>query len=163
MKICSLQNLSTSELFAAYVAVLKELRQRKIVRSTNNPAADYAEFLVSKALSLTLLTKSTTGFDAIGKNGKRYEIKGRRNTEHNKSRQLSVFRRMDRRHFDYLAGVLFEEDFGVQRACLVPFRVVKHLATYKKHVNGWILHLRDSVWDHPDVEDITRRLRRAQV
>lgn len=153
---------SVPQLFATYVGVLKELRRRNITRSTNNLAADYAEFLVSRALGLTLLTRSTAGFDAIDKNGKRYEIKSRRITAHNKSRQLSVLRGMKKRHFDYLIGVLFAEDFTIQRVCLVPFRVVNQLSTYRKHVNGWIFHLRDIVWKHPGVKDITRQVRSQQ-
>jgi hypothetical protein len=43
------------------------------------------------------------------------------------SRQLSVIRGLDN-HFDYLAGELFETDFRVCRACLIPCGVVKLLA-----------------------------------
>ena len=162
MPLSQLQSATPSELLALYIAVLKELRRRKVVRSTNNPVADYAEFLVSRAMELKLATKSTIGYDATDAMGKRYEIKSRRITAHNKSRQLSVIRGLDNHHFDYLAGILFAEDFALQRACLVPFEVVKKEADYREHVNGWILHLRESLWELPGVRDITTSIRAAQ-
>lgn len=163
MPLSQLQSATPSELLALYVAVLKELRHRKVVRSTNNPVADYAEFLLSGAMGLKLAAKSTTGYDALDTNGKRYEIKSRRITAHNKSRQLSVIRGLDKGHFDYLAGILFAEDFTVQRACLVPFEVVKKEADYREHINGWVLHLRDSIWELPGVRDITTSVKARQT
>ena len=117
-----LLSLSVKELLSLYAHSLEELRRRGAVRSTNNPAADYAEFLVSKALGLSVAGKSNSGFDATGPDGSRYQIKARRITRHNSSRQLSFIRGLgeDKRPFDHLAGVLFNEDFSVLRACLVP-------------------------------------------
>jgi hypothetical protein len=151
----NLKTYSTQELLALFSRVLAELRQRGTIRSTNNPVADYAEYLVAQAFSLTLAQKSTTGYDAVDAFGHRYEIKGRRLTKDNRSRQLSAIRMLDRQHFSYLAGVLFHEDFSVHRACLIPYETVKQIAVYRSHVNGWILHLRDNVWEIHDVKDIT--------
>ncbi len=161
MNCADLRRAELTDLFALYAAVLEELRRRQVIRSTNNPAADYAEFLVVKALGLHLAPKSTTGYDATDPNGKRYEIKGRRLTAHNKSRQLSAIRGLPEHHFAYLAGVLFAEDFSVLRACLVPVDMVEKEATYRKHIDGWILHLRDALWDRPGVQDITERVKAA--
>src|SRR5262249_37444988 len=83
-----LTKLTSAELLALFDGVLVELRARDLVRSSNNPVADYAESLVARALGLRLETKSTTGYDAIGQDGLKYEIKGRRPTPANKSRQL---------------------------------------------------------------------------
>jgi hypothetical protein len=57
-----------------------------------------------------------------------------------------------------LAGVLFKEDFSFERACLVPFDVVKGLAAYDEHVNAHILHLEDEVWTAPAVVDISQKV-----
>jgi hypothetical protein len=62
-----------------------------------------------------------------------------------------------------LAGVLFAEDFSVLRGCLIPYKTVKELAVFRLHVNAWILHLRDSVWSVPEVQDITDRLKAVQL
>jgi hypothetical protein len=156
-----LESLSASDLLAQYVAIMNELRRREILRSSNNPVADYAELLVSRALGLELVTKSTAGYDAVAPDGTRYEIKGRRPTTHNRSRQLSAIRNLDSDHFHFLAGVLFNEDFSVARACLVPLAVVKEKAAYRAHTRASILHLNDSLWLHSDVRDIMAEVQGA--
>ncbi len=163
MKLESLQSAKSQHLLNLYSIVLKELLNRGLIRSTNNPASGYAEFLAAKALNLHLAPNSTTGYDARDSHGKRYEIKARRLTSHNKSRQLSVIRGLDRRHFDFLVGVLFGDDFAVMRACVVPRTVVEKEARYRQHVNGWILHLRDRVWEQRGVRDVTKALREATI
>ena len=157
------QTKTTRELLSMFSEVMQELRQRGAVRTANNPVADYAESLVSRALDLELMPGSHRGCDAKDSSGKRYEIKGRRVTRHNTSTQLGVVRGLDNCHFDYLAGVLFDEDFNVSKACLIPHSQVSELARHRKHINGWILFLRPSVWDQPGVVDITRTVQRAQA
>jgi len=158
----NLTTYSSQELLDLFSQVLVELRRRGTIRSTNNPVADYAEYLVAEALSLTLAPKSTTGYDAVDAQGRRYEIKGRRPTDGNKSRQLSAIRGLEQQHFSYLAGVLIRENFSVHRACLIPVGIVKQIAVYRSHVNAWIIHLRDSVWEIDGVEDITQPVLEAQ-
>ena len=151
------------ELFSVYAAVMDELKRRKITRTGNNPAADYAEWLVAKHLQLTLSTKSNAGHDATGAVGIRYEIKCRRLSPSNGSRQLSPFRSLTEHHFDFLVGVLFRPNFRVEKACIVPWETVRDLATHRKHVNGHVLFLRDALWNTPNVEDITLDLQSAQL
>lgn len=138
-----------------YAGVMGILRERGVVRSANGPVADYAEGLVARALSLTPLPRSTKGCDALDAHGKRYEIKSRRVTKQNKSSQLSFIRNLDACHFDYLVGVLFDEDFAVRRACVIPHSVSLAVARYNQHVNGSILHLRPTLWERAEVRDVT--------
>jgi hypothetical protein len=152
---------STRQLLNTFSDVLEELRQRKIMRTANNPVADYAEFLVAKALDLTLLENSTAGHDAVDDSGKRFEIKSRRIRPGATSVQLSALRGLDARKFDVLAAVLFSDRFEVERACLIPFDVVKARAAYVAHVNAWNLILRPSLWNATGVEDFTEIVRRA--
>lgn len=151
------------ELLSVYGAVMNELKRRKIIRTANNPAADYAEWLVAKHLELTLSTKSNTGHDATDAEGNRYEIKCRRLSPSNGSGQLSPFRGLAENHFDFLVGVLFNSSFRVEKACIVPWQTVRDLATHRKHVNGHVLFLRDALWKAPNVEDITLDLQMAQL
>jgi hypothetical protein len=154
--------LTDRELLALYVRILESLRVRGIVRSKNNPVADIAEILCMRALNLTLAPKSTTGYDAKDPDGQRIEIKARRITKENPSRQLSAIRGLDKRHFDYLAGVLFNDDFSVLRGSLIPYEVVKQYATHNLHTNSHRFLLRDSVWSRPGVQDITQLLKKAE-
>lgn len=158
----NVQDLATHELFVLFAGVLDELRRRDIIRSTNNPVADYAEHLVTRSLSLTLAPKSTTGYDATDSTDRRYQIKARRLTRHNDSTQLSAIRSLDAQHFSHLAGVLFNEDFSVHRACVIPYDLVRQLATYRAHVNAHILHLQGNVWSKPGVVDITQPMLETQ-
>ena len=155
METDDLNQMAVADLLRLFSRVLDELRSRGVVRSTNNPVADYAEYLVIKALDLRAAPKSTKGYDAVDAEERKYEVKARRLTENNKSRMLSAIRDLEDRHFDFLAGVLFNEDFSFNKACLIPFGVVKTEAVYRKHVNAHILMLRDPIWEREGVVDIS--------
>lgn len=157
-----LKSLQVSDLFELHGQILSELRRRGVVRSTNNPIADYAEYLCARALSLKVAAKSTKGFDAVCPAGKRYEIKARRVTSLNKSRELSAIRGLDPQQFDYLIGILFREDFRVWKACVIPHSVVKDHAAWSDHTNAWRFHLRDTLWSIPGVLDLTGQIQEAQ-
>ncbi len=147
-----------SGLLALYGDIPQELVRRKVCRSTNNPAADLAESLVVEALGLSRATKSTKGYDAVDTSGRRYEIKSRRVTRQNPSRLLSVIRDLKARHFHFLAGVLFREDFSFDKACLIPFDIVLRRSKYKDHVNGHLLELKDDLWQVAGVTDISPKV-----
>ena len=128
----TLDQESVQGLLKTYSETLKELRKRNLIRSANNPVADIAETLVALALKLELTRGSTAGHDAKDSHGVRYEIKGRRITKENKSRQLSFIRGLDEDHFDFLVGVLFDENFFIMKACIIPKSTVLKLAKYVK-------------------------------
>lgn len=151
-------------LLVSYVDLLDELQRRKIIRSKNNPVADLAELLVINALGLSLARKSTRGFDATDSRGNRYEIKGRRLTAQNKSRQLSFIRGLKDRKmpFDYLAGILFNDDFSVLRGCIIPVKIILSVSRHRERENAWRLVLHDSLWKLRGVIDITAKLKAAE-
>jgi hypothetical protein len=158
----ALDELETLNLLGLYADILTELYERGVVRSVNNPAADYAEFLVAKALSLTPSPKSTKGFDAIDESGRKYEIKSRRQTRRSRPTRFSAIRGLEEDHFDYLVAVLFEESFLVYRAIVLPQDYVALKAYRQEHVNAWILPISDELWNAPVGRDITAELRRLQ-
>jgi hypothetical protein len=155
-------NFKDGELLLAYASLMEELRSRGIVRSSNNPVADFTEFLVARALGLALESKSAAGHDATDTSGVRYQIKGRRPTEHNKSVQLGIMRNLSARPFDVLAAVVYSPIFSVSYAGLIPIEVVRELGHFSKHSNGQVFHFRRSVLDDPRVTDITSRLSATQ-
>jgi hypothetical protein len=139
---------------------MDELIRRGVIRSRNNPVADYAEWLTSGALGLRLEAKSNKGFDALDpRTATRYQIKGRRITLENKSRQLGVIRDLDAHHFDKLIGVVFTGGFSVKEGYIISYRGVKKHAKYNEHQRGHVLHLDQSVISDPAVEDITEQIR----
>ena len=60
-----------------------------------------------------------------------------------------------------LAGVIFDDNFRVIRAALIPLDVVKLRATYVAHTNSSKVMLRDEVWNELDVEDVTAKIQAA--
>lgn len=154
-----LAGLHPLELLALHARVADELRARGITRSSNNPTGDLAEYIFCKAFGWTQAGNSSANIDAIGSDGTKYQIKGRRVTRYNKSRQLSAIRDLAGAHFDYLAGVLFAEDYSLLRAAIIPRAVAVERASFVERTNSHRFILRDDVWDAPGVRDVTMELR----
>jgi len=154
-----LSQMAPPQLLALHARVSDELRLRGITRSSNNPTGDLAEYLFCKAFGWTQADNSRANIDALGPDGTRYQIKGRRMTRFNKSRQLSAIRDLEGAHFDLLAGVLFSEDYVVLRAAIIPRAAVVAHSVFVKRTNSHKFHLRDDVWQAPDVIDVTSKLR----
>lgn len=150
---CELSIMTEMELLQLQASVIDELKARGVVRTKNNPIGDYTEWLVAKSLGLELAPNSKAGFDATDDNGVRYQIKARRITLENRSRQLSPIRKYEDKDFDYLAAVVFDQDYSILDAVIVPHEVVGEYARYKDHVNGHILHLRGAILEDTRVKD----------
>jgi hypothetical protein len=152
-------SLSAKELLIFHAKISDELRNRGITRSANNPTGDLAEYLFCKAFDWVQSGNSSPNVDATGKDGTLYQIKGRRLTRLSKSRQLSAIRDFAGRHFDFLAAILFTEEYAVFRAALVPYAVVEQRAKFVAHTNSHKFILHDDVWKAPGVQDVTERIR----
>jgi len=153
-----LREQSIQELLQLHAAILDELKRRKVVRTKNNPVGDYTEWLVSKSLGLELTNNSAAGYDGIDPDGRRIQIKGRRITPSNKSRQLSAIRKLAEKQFDDLAAVIFDENYQIVDAVLIPHEVIDEYASYREHVNAHIVHLRGAILSDPRVKDIRKFL-----
>jgi hypothetical protein len=141
-----LKNLEKRDLLQLYGRLMEELRQRELIRSSNNPVSDYAEKIVCEKLKLSIQGKSSKGYDAIDeKSGIKYQIKARRLTSHNKSRQLGVIRNIDQKLFDYLIAVIFDESFKPIEIWRIPRETIPKYARYSQHQNGHILVLAGKV------------------
>jgi hypothetical protein len=134
-----LRSLTDREVFATWVAAMTELRRRGIIRSDNTPTGDYAEWLVASRLGLVLEANSQSGYDAIGPDGVRYQIKARRLATTKSSRQLSTIRNLDKDPFDMPIAVIFGPAFEVLECWQIPIKVVREHTTYRAHVNGHTL------------------------
>jgi hypothetical protein len=76
---------------------------------------------------------------------------------------MSAIRDLPGSHFDVLAGVLFNEDYTVMRAALIPHAVALERATFVERTNSRRFLLRDDVWNAPGVRDVTAELRAVSV
>lgn len=147
---------STAELLKMHAAIMETLRDRKILRSANNPTGDLAEYLFCTAFGWEQEDNSKKSYDATDAAGIKYQIKGRRIHQRNKSRQLSAIRDLD--GFDVLAVVLFDDDYKITRAALIPSARISEGSTYIAHTNSYRFMARDAVWSLGDVVDVTEKL-----
>ena len=150
----NLKERSIKELLQLQAAATNELKKRDVVRTQNNPLGDYTEWLVAKAMGLELAANSKAGYDGIDPTGIRIQIKGRRITQQNKSRQLSAIRKYDEKDFDALVAVIFDENFDIVDAVLVPHELVGKYASYREHVNAHILFIKEPLLSDPAVKCI---------
>lgn len=147
--------LTDRQLLELHCTVMDAMRKRGVIRSSNNPVGDYTETLVARALNATLAVGSQAGFDAVGQDGTRYQIKGRRLTAANKSTQLSALRNLASGPFDQLAAVVFNSNLHVKYAALIPLDVVQKLGRYRAHTNSHTLYFRRSLFEEPGVINVT--------
>ena len=120
-----LSGMNREELFSLYANLIEELLNRKYVCTSNNPVADYGEYVASKKLRAKLVNNSQAGYDAVDSKKKRYQIKARRQTERNKSTQLGVIRNIDDKPFDFLVAVIFNSDFSINAMWKFPISIIK--------------------------------------
>ena len=154
-----LSTLRPAQLLQLHAQLGDELRGRGILRSANNPTGDLAEYLFCKGFGWKQAENSSPNVDAISEaDGSRYQIKGRRVTRHNKSRQLSAIRDFAGRNFDFLACVLFTEEYCVLRAAIIPYPIVEQRAKFIKRTNSHKFVLHDDVWNAAGVRDVTQQL-----
>lgn len=141
-----LSSLPEKKLLNLHSAIMKELQERQVVRTSNSPVGDYAEWLVAKKLHYTLATSSNSGFDATDANNKRIQIKCRRIKELTNSKQLGIIRNINDNPFDVLVAIIFNEYYDVVEAYELPIEIVKKYAKYSEHQKGYILQLRGQIY-----------------
>jgi hypothetical protein len=154
----NLRELSIGELLALSRQVPAELQKRKVVRTTNAPTGDYAEWLVQRATGGTLAPNSKRCWDLETPDGMHLQIKARVvvDPRNRGQRQLSPFRSWD---FDAAVIVLFDDEFNVWRAARLPVAELKARARFAKHVNGNLIFASEGLLEKGD--DWTARLQAA--
>lgn len=145
-------------LLRLYSEILETLKARGTIRTNNAPIADYAEHLFCNAFGWEQEANSKAGYDAVSTSGERFQVKSRRLTPGNVSRQLGAIRRLDKNPFDQLAVVLFDQYFSVKRAAFVPIEIVQELAKLDNHTKSYKFFLRDHIWELAGVLDVTEKL-----
>lgn len=159
-----LPTASATTFLQLQAAAVEELRRRGLARTANAPLGDYAEHLFAKAFCWELTVNSAMSYDAKDNQGTRYQIKARRLRNNVAGeRQLGVMRGLPDKAFDYLAAVLFDRDFAVHRAAIIPYAAVASRARHSEHVNGWRFLLEDAVWLIEGVRDVTEAVQSAAI
>ncbi len=111
--------LTNAELLELWAAVMAEMNARGMVRSDNNPIGDYCEFLVAAHFGVAPEGNSNAGYDVVGPDGTKVQVKGRRlNVRGKKPPHFSGVRKLDEEppRFDFLIGLILNRDFTVAEA-----------------------------------------------
>jgi hypothetical protein len=151
--------LSVRDLLQLNASIGDELRAREICRTSNNPVGDVAEFLFHRTFGWKLETNSKAGFDAVCPKLGNIQIKSRRVSLQNPSRQAGAIRNLDKGLFDYLAGVVFDHRYEVHIAMLIPHHLVVKQATDIYHTRSSRIYLRDDWLKIDGVQDLTGQVR----
>jgi hypothetical protein len=132
------ESLGTAALMRLHRASLFELYRRGVVRTLNAPQGDWAELLVVTAYGGFLAPNSVKSYDVLAADGRRLQVKSRA-IDHERvgSDITSPFRSFD---FDAAVIVLLDPiHLGVGRAAELSVDLVRQHASYRKHVNGYVL------------------------
>ncbi|MCX8502142.1 MAG: hypothetical protein ORO03_10700 [Alphaproteobacteria bacterium] len=160
---------SAFEILQLNASTLIELEKRKLIRTRNNPTGDFAEFLFKQTFDWQLTKNSVKGVDAtlldpIINKVIKYQIKSRKlNFNNAGERQLSAIRNLNNNQFDYLAVVLFNQDYSIYIGAIIPIGIVKNpkYSRFVEHTNSHTFHATDKVFQLPEVKDVTNDLKRT--
>jgi len=119
-----LHRMEDDEVAKAWARCMRALRARDLVRTANAPVGDYAERICCERFGLERRGFSEKSIDALDADGIRYQIKARRLTPENRSRQLGAIRDVEEEPFDVLLAVFFNEDLDLEEIWHVPHEVV---------------------------------------
>lgn len=156
-----LQKMGIKQLLQTQANIIQELKKREVVRTKNNPVGDFTEWLVAQAYDLELANNSKAGYDAVDTAGTKIQIKGRRVTADNPSRQLSAIRKYEKKDFDELIAVIFDEDFNIELAVRMPHEVIGDYSRFSNHSNAHLLTLKGSILEDTRINYITSDLQQV--
>lgn len=151
MSATDLKPLSVRELLALWASALRELRDRGIVRTFNNPIGDIAEELVALHYGGERGSFSQKTWD-VRAGGELLQVKALRRTGTGTRRNLSPVRSDD--GYTAVIVVVFTEDLRVDGALRIPREVVNDLFERRSYVNGRVIVMGRRLLEHPAVEAI---------
>jgi hypothetical protein len=131
---------SVPDLLGQYAEILAELRARGIVRTSNAPLGDYAEYLTQQVYGGELAANSVRSYDLIDPDGRRIQVKARTWTPTTRASSVfSVFRSFD---FDVAVLLVFsQKTYELLWAVEMEPAAIEQAARWSSHVNGWLLRV----------------------
>jgi hypothetical protein len=146
-----LEMLSVRELLALWASALRELRERGVIRTFNNPIADIAEELVAIHYGGERGSFSQKTWD-VRVGDELLQVKALRDTGNRTRRNLSPIRSDD--GYTAVIVVIFTEDLRVAEAIRIPREIVNEMFERRSHVNGRIVRFSRRLLANPAVERI---------
>lgn len=135
-----LRGESVPSLLGQYAEILAELRARGIVRTSNAPLGDYAEYLTQQVYGGELAANSVRSYDLIDTEGRRVQVKARTwASTTSASSVFSVFRSFD---FDVAVLLVFsQKTYEMLWAVEMEPAAIEQAARWSSHVNGHLLRV----------------------
>ncbi|MFD4421403.1 hypothetical protein ACFWN7_07855 [Agromyces sp. NPDC058484] len=135
-----LHGASVPDLLGQYAEILAELRARGIVRTSNAPLGDYAEYLTQQVYGGELAANSVRSYDLIDAEGRRVQVKARTLAPTTSpSSVFSVFRSFD---FDVAVLLVFsQKTYELHWAVEMEPATIEQAARWSSHVNGRLLRV----------------------
>ena len=148
-----LRSLSVEQLVYFYSSALDELLCRKVIRSAKKPINEYAQWCVATLLGLKC--DSENGNFGVDADGHHYFIQGIYLGKGAKENgYVCYLKNLRKRKFDFLATVIFDEQFGVKDAWLIPYELVLRYASFNTKSRSYTLVLKGPLLKHPQVVSI---------
>jgi hypothetical protein len=143
--------LSVRDLLGLWASTLRELRDRGVVRTFNNPIGDIAEELVAKHYGGERGSFSQKTWD-VKAGDELLQVKALRRTGVKTRRNLSPVRSDD--GYTAVIVVIFTEDLRGEQAVRIPRQVVNELFPRRPHINGRVITVTRKLLEHPEVETV---------
>jgi hypothetical protein len=149
--VINFSEMPTRELLALWAQALRELRDREVAPTFNNPIGDIAEALVALHYGGERGSFSQASWDVKTREGEMLEVKALRRTGAKTRRNLSPVRSDG---YNAVIIVIFTEDLRVDEAIRVPRGVVNEMFAWNEHVAGRIIRVTKKLLEHPKVRRI---------
>ena len=148
---------TTTELLAQYAAILTELRARGVVRTSNAPLGDYAEYIALEVYGGALAPNSAKSYDIAAADGRLVQVKARAwSPAMRAGESFSVFRSFD---FDVAVLTLFDaRTYEIRWAKEMTPEQIKAVARWSQHVRGYLLSIAAAERDGIDVTPAFERV-----
>jgi len=143
---------TTPQLLEDWAAIMRALRDRGIIRTSNNPVGDIAEAIVAEHFTGERAPSSQKNWDVRTADGERIEVKGIRQLKGGSRRSnVSPIRGAE---YDTVVVVLLDDNFKVTEGLRIPRAVVEELFGHNDHVNGVVIKVSKALRDHPGVQPV---------
>ena len=126
------------KLLNKYTDIIEKLREAGVIR-TGKVVGDYGEYVASKRLNIKLVGNSVNkGYDAIDRNGKKYEIKTRKAVTWNRPNVFPINLKQ-LRVIDFLIYVEFDNDWSLVKLLKIPKEAIKANQYNRVYVSGELI------------------------
>jgi len=155
MKSSEISQLSHRSLLKLYRDIGQEFKSRRVCRTSNNPVGDIGEYLFRECYGWKLMSNSHAGYDAEDSLLGRIQIKTRFLRDAKSSRQAGDMRNLEKKKFDWFAGVVFSPECGVDLAFLAPYDAISNRSLTIPSLQTSRIYLKHDWLNVPRVRDAT--------